>query len=419
MSEVSERARRLPADRRPLDRAGAPGHQPGDRAPQRPRRVEHGHAGDGGARPALITTGHTQRRRRQPRHPAGAVVRLGETGAVKRVLLVRRGEHQAEARELPDDGAEPTVTRLDGPEVAEFVRDGETGSAPVRWVWDDTTRWYPALLAAGVRVERCTDLRLCHAVLRRSPFVDQALLAGDGDRRAGTRCSRSPRPTPALFPLEDPADRARPGRRARPAAARRWPRSPERGRLGLLLAAESSGALVAAEMTLAGLPWRADVHERLLTELLGPRPAAGQRPAVLERLAAEIRDGASQRPGAEPRLAGRAAAGAADRGAAGDRHPLVDARAARPPRHPGAARVQEAVAAAAANGWSWLDTWVARRPVPAVLPARRRRHRAVGVQRRRSAVGPGPGAARGGRRRRLAVRRRRRRPARTAGAGRR
>ena len=42
-------------------------------------------------------------------------------------------------------------------------------------------------------------------------------------------------------------------------------------------------------MTAAGLPWRPDVHERLLTELLGPRPVAGQRPAVLERLLVEIR----------------------------------------------------------------------------------------------------------------------------------
>ena len=55
-------------------------------------------------------------------------------------------------------------------------------------------------------------------------------------------------------------------------------------------------------MTHAGLPWRADVHDRLLTDLLGPRPAPGLRPAVLERLAAEIRDAfARTRP--EPRFA--------------------------------------------------------------------------------------------------------------------
>ncbi|MGA8117349.1 MAG: bifunctional 3'-5' exonuclease/DNA polymerase, partial [Actinocatenispora sp.] len=35
-------------------------------------------------------------------------------------------------------------------------------------------------------------------------------------------------------------------------------------------------------------PWRADVHDRLLTELLGPRPAGGGRPPVMARLAEEI-----------------------------------------------------------------------------------------------------------------------------------
>ncbi|UFS61050.1 bifunctional 3'-5' exonuclease/DNA polymerase [Subtercola endophyticus] len=60
-------------------------------------------------------------------------------------------------------------------------------------------------------------------------------------------------------------------------------------RLRLLLAAESAGALIAAEMSHAGLPWREDVHDRLLTELLGPQVAPGLRPARLEELAAQIR----------------------------------------------------------------------------------------------------------------------------------
>ena len=47
---------------------------------------------------------------------------------------------------------------------------------------------------------------------------------------------------------------------------------PQPGRFGLLVAAESAGGLIAAEMTAAGLPWRADVHDQLLAELLGPRP---------------------------------------------------------------------------------------------------------------------------------------------------
>ena len=34
---------------------------------------------------------------------------------------------------------------------------GREAVDPPRWVWDDTARWYTPLLAAGVRVERCTE----------------------------------------------------------------------------------------------------------------------------------------------------------------------------------------------------------------------------------------------------------------------
>jgi DNA polymerase I len=96
---------------------------------------------------------------------------------VIRIVLVRRGEGTVEARERADGGPGGPLPRLAAADLAGFVRAWE--QEPVRWVWDDTTRWYPALLAAGVRVERCTDLRLTPAVLRRSPFVDQSLLAAD------------------------------------------------------------------------------------------------------------------------------------------------------------------------------------------------------------------------------------------------
>ena len=84
---------------------------------------------------------------------------------MNRVVLVRRAEGAVAARELADDGTTVGETRLPAGELAAFVRERER--TPVRWVWDDTTRWYPALLESGVRVERCTDLRLTHAVLRR------------------------------------------------------------------------------------------------------------------------------------------------------------------------------------------------------------------------------------------------------------
>jgi hypothetical protein len=120
---------------------------------------------------------------------------------------VRRGEGTVEARERADGGPGGPLTRLAAADLAGLVRAWE--QEPVRWVWDDTTRWYPALLAAGVRVERCTDLRLTPAVLRRSPFVDQSLLAAD-ETAGWDALQPVTAPDPALFPRDDPADRLDP-----------------------------------------------------------------------------------------------------------------------------------------------------------------------------------------------------------------
>ncbi|MGY1681677.1 bifunctional 3'-5' exonuclease/DNA polymerase [Geodermatophilus sp. SYSU D01176] len=272
---------------------------------------------------------------------------------MNRVVLVRRAEGAVEARELTGDGTPAGVTRLPAGGLAAFVRDRER--TPVRWVWDDTTRWYPSLLDAGVRVERCTDLRLTHALLRRSPFVQQALLGVD--ETAGWDALQPVTATdPGLFPLDDPADALDPvaehGRQQAAVAASAQPH-----RLGLLLAAESSGALVAAEMTHAGLPWRADVHARLLTELLGPRPLPGSRPAVLEALAGEVR-AALRAPELNPDSPGALLTALQAAGLAVEDtrswtleqldHPVV------PPllEHRKLSRLLTA------NGWAWLDAWV-------------------------------------------------------------
>lgn len=59
-------------------------------------------------------------------------------------------------------------------------------------------------------------------------------------------------------------------------------------RMRLLTTSESAAFLIAAEMQRAGLPWRADVHRALLTELLGERYAGGGEPRRLAELADEI-----------------------------------------------------------------------------------------------------------------------------------
>ncbi|MHA6694558.1 bifunctional 3'-5' exonuclease/DNA polymerase [Homoserinimonas sp. A520] len=181
-----------------------------------------------------------------------------------------------------------TITPIDGPGVQQSVTRAALPAAVAlleaqhpRWVWDDTSRWYPPLLAAGVRVERCVDLRLCRAILRNSELTAASVLAtaapdGWDDPAAADR------PPDGLFDLDekprlDPvAEFARQQDAAVPA-------------IGLLLAAESAGSLIAAEMHYAGLPWRADLHDELLTRTLGVRPLPGVRPAVMERVLDEVR----------------------------------------------------------------------------------------------------------------------------------
>lgn len=239
------------------------------------------------------------------------------------------------------------------PDLPSYVRTREADGP--RWVWDDTARWYPSLLAAGVRVERCYDLRLGHHLLRRAPAVDESLLAGEQSDpwdRLGPRVPSDP----ALFAVDDRAEHLRADledvRQLAAVAA-----STEAARLRLLLAAESSGALVAVEMTYAGVPWRVDVHERMLTELLGPRPPRGARPQQLESLAAEVRSAfgvPSLNPDSRPELL------AALRRAGLD---VTDTRASslRALEHPGIIsllRYKQLAHLFQTNGWAWTDQWV-------------------------------------------------------------
>src|SRR3712207_7994959 len=47
-----------------------------------------------------------------------------------------------------------------------FVAAREAGAEPVRWVWDDTTRWYPGLLAD----RKSTRLNSSHANISYAVF---------------------------------------------------------------------------------------------------------------------------------------------------------------------------------------------------------------------------------------------------------
>lgn len=195
----------------------------------------------------------------------------------------------------PDGRPGPVVHE---PSLAEAVRSRPEVE---RWVWRSTAEIYRPLLAAGVRVERCYDVQAA-----------EALLLGYEEGQSGrprslaaawARLHDLPEPPdaparaaeiqPSLFesgpvPLPPGTDELTAllevyaGQLARTAATE----YPERMRL--LLAAESAGMLVAAEMSRAGIPWRADVHRELLDSMLGERFPGGSQPRRLAELADEV-----------------------------------------------------------------------------------------------------------------------------------
>jgi DNA polymerase I len=282
--------------------------------------------------------------------------------------------------ELAEEGTghRPFVQHDD---LAAAVAEREQSGA-VRWVWAATADIYPALLRAGVRLERCHDIALIEALLlgREGRPGESASLAGAWGRLPGAAVPSVPDtpggpaapgggrlatpPRPGQDALFDPADPVFP----EPAAAldavvavhagqlRRIAADEHPGRFALLAAAESAGGLLAAEMGFDGLPWRADVHNDLLTTLLGPRPVPGLRPATVAGLATQISEalGRPVNPDSPAQVIRALAAN-------GVRVSSTRSGVLRAVDHPAAPLLLEYKELArlwAAHGWAWLDEWV-------------------------------------------------------------
>jgi DNA polymerase family A len=268
---------------------------------------------------------------------------------------------------LRDDGT-PAGPAEPVPDLAAAMAAREA-SGDVRWVWRSGRLLYGHLLRRAVRVSRCHDVELVDTLLQARD--SQAGSAAVGSEGTLPPCTAAPSDTgPATLPF-DAGDPAEPdlaahldaliSAHADQLAAIRA--DPDAGRFGLLAAAESAGGLVASEMSAAGLPWRADVHDTLLTGLLGSRPGAASgaalRPAKLGELAGRITAalGATRpvNPDSPTQLL-RALA------AAGVRVQSTRSAALRQIDHPVVPLLLEYKELArlhAANGWAWLDTWVA------------------------------------------------------------
>jgi DNA polymerase family A len=270
--------------------------------------------------------------------------------------------------------------------IAEYERAGGAG---VRWVWSSTARVYPALLRAGVRVGRCHDLALAAALLGTRDAAARGGRLGaaggarpvDGDASAldwAAADSAIPDGVAAdepmggagpaqgaLFEAEnrvapDPAAQLASVIAAHAGQLRAIAADEHPARFGALIAAESAGGLVAAEMSYAGIPWRADVHDELLAGMLGRRPPAhppGIRPARLAELAARISAAFGGRPVNPDSPAQLVKAFAAD----GVQLPSTRFSVLREVDHPAVpllVEYKELARLHTAHGWAWLDTWV-------------------------------------------------------------
>ncbi|MEU5089087.1 bifunctional 3'-5' exonuclease/DNA polymerase [Streptomyces sp. NPDC021356] len=202
-----------------------------------------------------------------------------------------------------DGGADVALLGPDGLPAGPVRREpdlaGAVRSRPdvTRWVWRSTAEVYPRLLAAGVRVERCYDIEDAETLLLgheghhgepRSAAAALARLRGgpvppDPPQRPAEPGAQSPlfEPQGTHLPLTDLLA-------VYAEQQRRHDRTAHPDRMHLLTTAESAGMLVAAEMNRAGLPWSADVHRRVLHELLGERYAGGGEPRRLAELADEV-----------------------------------------------------------------------------------------------------------------------------------
>lgn len=268
-------------------------------------------------------------------------------------------------RRAVDDAGAPTP----GP-----VQDDDPAR---RVVWAETATAYPRLRRQGTRVARCHDVTLTEALLlgHEGRWRQPRSLAAAWARLVGEEPpSDPPDPTDptgsdeteALFTAEetrpvtlaghaDPLD-ALVAVHADQVARIARARATSHG-FGLLVAAESAAALAAVEMGEVGLPWRADVHDQVLTAALGPRPAHGGRPSKLAALAeqvAKILGEPRLNPDSQPELL-RALRRAGISVGSTRRHELsaVD--------HPAIAPIlayKELSRLHAANGWAWREQWV-------------------------------------------------------------
>jgi DNA polymerase-1 len=273
----------------------------------------------------------------------------------------------------PEEGGRAVLVALhpDGQPAGEVLHEPDlaaaVGSRPQvsRWVWRSSSEIYPRLLASGVRVERCYDIE-----------NSETLLLGHEGRlgephsaaAAWARMSGGPVPTDPPMRGVDPGEQSSLFEiQAEPISfeallrvyaeqLRRHQEAEFPDRMRLLTASESSGWLIAAEMDRAGLPWSAEDHRALLSELLGERFAGGGEPRRLTELADQVSTAFGRR--VRPDLPADVLKAFKQAG-----HQLTSTRRweLQTVDHPAVEPLIEykkLYRIYTANGWTWLNDWV-------------------------------------------------------------
>ncbi|WP_026939864.1 bifunctional 3'-5' exonuclease/DNA polymerase [Humibacter albus] len=271
-------------------------------------------------------------------------------------LVLQRAGEAVQVSSVSADGSLLEVRRMPAAQWPEWAAAAERTHP--RWAWRSTRAWYPELLHRGIRVERCVDLALCGTIVRGAAVTSGTALHGAGP--AWKVVLDVPAVDQALFALEE-APQNEPDEveelRGQLDAIASVADPVASSRLRLLLAAESAGALAAAEMQHAGIPWREDVHDRLLTEALGARNALGGRPARMEDLVAQIRDGLGA-PSLNPDSPGDLVKALRRAGINTASTRAWELREVKHPAIPALLEYKKLSRLHAANGWTWLSTWV-------------------------------------------------------------
>ena len=251
-------------------------------------------------------------------------------------------------------------TKADQGEESEAAQEHES-QAP-RWVWPDTSITYAQLHALGTRVQRCHDLRLSRAILRNSQWISTNFtpapgLAPDAARELGAWDRPPQEPSDALFTVTPPVLGDAQAEFARQMAALAAARPEATARQPYLLAAESAGALIAVEMTAAGVPWRAQIHDSLLAAELGPRPPVGHRPEKLEELAVRVRE-LLDAPDLNPDSPKDLLATLQRAGFAVTSTSKWEIRDIKHPAVPVLLDYKKRARMLSATGWVWMDQWI-------------------------------------------------------------